>query len=84
MKQITIVVIFFVASIVCSDSKSGQSEDDTSFNELPLTPSTHAEDILKAYSKAQKENKRFIIFSTYQSAQIPKKPRSKLSQRSSF
>lgn len=58
----------FVASIVCSDSKSGQSEDDTDFSELPITPSTNTEDVLKAYAKAQKENKRFIIFSTYQSA----------------
>lgn len=58
----------FVASIVCSDSKSGQSEDDISFSELPIAPSTRTEDIIKAYERAKRENRRFIIFSTYQSA----------------
>ncbi|WP_242678072.1 DEAD/DEAH box helicase [Helicobacter pylori] len=67
----------FYASIVCSDDKTGQSkknksknEDngDIKFSELPLKPSTRLEDILSTYEKAQKENKRFIIFSTYQSA----------------
>ncbi len=38
------------------------------FSELPLKPSTRLEDILSTHKKAQKENKRFIIFSTYQSA----------------
>ncbi|GAA8693625.1 DEAD/DEAH box helicase family protein [Helicobacter pylori] len=63
----------FYASIVCSDDKVGKSKnednDDIKFSELPLKPSIRLEDILKAFSeKAQKENKRFIIFSTYQSA----------------
>ncbi|GAA8284423.1 hypothetical protein HpNP120_10570 [Helicobacter pylori] len=66
----------FYASIVCSDDKVGKgkkskSDDDTddiNFSELPLKPSTHLEDILSVHKKAQKENKRFIIFSTYQSA----------------
>ncbi|MGN8369946.1 type ISP restriction/modification enzyme [Helicobacter pylori] len=67
----------FYASIVCSDDKTGQSKknksknednDDIKFSELPIKPSTRLEDILSTYEKAQKENKRFIIFSTYQSA----------------
>ncbi|WP_121288543.1 DEAD/DEAH box helicase [Helicobacter pylori] len=62
----------FYASIVCSDDKVGSSKnednDDIKFSELPIKPSTRLEDILSAYEKAQKENKRFIIFSTYQSA----------------
>ncbi len=62
----------FYASIVCSDDKVGQSKnednDDIKFSELPIKPSTRLEDILSTYEKAQKENKRFIIFSTYQSA----------------
>ncbi len=62
----------FYASIVCSDDKVGQSKnednDDIKFSELPLKPSTRLEDILSVLEKAQKENKRFIIFSTYQSA----------------
>ncbi|MFP6227903.1 type ISP restriction/modification enzyme [Helicobacter pylori] len=62
----------FYASIVCSDDKTGQSKneynDDIKFSELPLKPSTRLEDILSVYERAQKENKRFIIFSTYQSA----------------
>ncbi len=66
----------FYASIVCSDDKVGKgkknkSDDDTddiNFSELPNKPSTRPEDILSVYEKAQKENKRFIIFSTYQSA----------------
>ncbi len=62
----------FYASIVCSDDKTGQSKnednDDIKFSELPLKPSTRLEDILSVHQKAQKENKRFIIFSTYQSA----------------
>ncbi len=71
----------FYASIVCSDDKVGKSAkkksdddksdddtDDINLAELPLKPSTRLEDILNAYEKAQKENKRFIIFSTYQSA----------------
>ncbi|WP_189394709.1 DEAD/DEAH box helicase family protein, partial [Helicobacter pylori] len=66
----------FYASIVCSDDKVAQSKknkskdeaDDIKFSELPLKPSTRLEDILSVYEKAQKENKRFIIFSTYQSA----------------
>ncbi len=62
----------FYASIVCSDDKTGKSKnednDDIKFSELPLKPSTRLEDILSVYEKAQKENKRFIIFSTYQSA----------------
>ncbi|WRF07684.1 DEAD/DEAH box helicase family protein [Helicobacter pylori] len=62
----------FYASIVCSDDKVGQSKsednDDIKFSELPIKASTRLEDILSVYEKAQKENKRFIIFSTYQSA----------------
>ncbi len=62
----------FYASIVCSDDKVGQSKnednDDINFSELPIKPSTRLEDILSTYEKVQKENKRFIIFSTYQSA----------------
>ncbi|WP_424955476.1 DEAD/DEAH box helicase family protein [Helicobacter pylori] len=62
----------FYASIVCSDDKVGQSKnednDDINFSELPKKPSTNLKDILSTYEKAQKENKRFIIFSTYQSA----------------
>ncbi len=62
----------FYASIVCSDDKVGQSKnednDDIKFSELPIKSSTRLEDILSVYEKAQKENKRFIIFSTYQSA----------------
>ncbi|GAA8063390.1 DEAD/DEAH box helicase family protein [Helicobacter pylori] len=62
----------FYASIVCSDDKVGKSKDedndDIKFSELPLKPSIRLEDILSVYEKAQKENKRFIIFSTYQSA----------------
>ncbi len=62
----------FYASIVCSDDKVGKSKnednDDIKFSELPLKPSTRLEDILSVHEKAQKENKRFIIFSTYQSA----------------
>ncbi len=62
----------FYASIVCSDDKVGKSKnednDDIKFSELPIDASTRLEDILSAYEKAQKENKRFIIFSTYQSA----------------
>ncbi|WQV85392.1 DEAD/DEAH box helicase [Helicobacter pylori] len=66
----------FYASIVCSDDKVGKGKknkndddtDDINFSELPLKPSTRPEDILSVYEKAQKENKRFIIFSTYQSA----------------
>ncbi|MGL2542969.1 DEAD/DEAH box helicase family protein [Helicobacter pylori] len=62
----------FYASIVCSDDKVGQSKnednDDINFSELPIKASTRLEDILSTYEKVQKENKRFIIFSTYQSA----------------
>ncbi len=62
----------FYASIVCSDDKVGQSKnednDDIKFSELPIKASTSLKDILSVYKKAQKENKRFIIFSTYQSA----------------
>ncbi|TPH42531.1 DEAD/DEAH box helicase [Helicobacter pylori] len=62
----------FYASIVCSDDKVGQSKnednDDIKFSELPIKASTRLEDILSVYEQAQKENKRFIIFSTYQSA----------------
>ncbi|WQW35809.1 DEAD/DEAH box helicase [Helicobacter pylori] len=62
----------FYASIVCSNDKTGQSKnedsDDIKFSELPIKASTRLEDILSVRKKAQKENKRFIIFSTYQSA----------------
>ncbi|WQT08137.1 DEAD/DEAH box helicase [Helicobacter pylori] len=67
----------FYASIVCSDDKTGQNKknksknednDDIKFSELPIKASTRLEDILSVHEKAQKENKRFIIFSTYQSA----------------
>ncbi len=62
----------FYASIVCSDDKTGKSKnednDDIKFSELPINPSTRLKDILSVHKKAQKENKRFIIFSTYQSA----------------
>ncbi len=62
----------FYASIVCSDDKVGKNKDedndDINFSELPLKPSTRLEDILSTHKKVQKENKRFIIFSTYQSA----------------
>ncbi|GHP59738.1 helicase [Helicobacter pylori] len=66
----------FYASIVCSDDKVGKGKknkndddtDDINFSELPLKPSTNLKDILSVHETAQKENKRFIIFSTYQSA----------------
>ncbi|WP_120937941.1 DEAD/DEAH box helicase [Helicobacter pylori] len=66
----------FYASIVCSDDKVGKGKknkndddtDDINFSELPNKLSTRLEDILSVHKKAQKENKRFIIFSTYQSA----------------
>lgn len=66
----------FYASIVCSDDKVGKGKknknnddtDDINFSELPNKPSTRPEDILGVCELAQKENKRFIIFSTYQSA----------------
>ncbi len=62
----------FYASIVCSDNKVGQSKNEDNDNiktsELPIKASTRLEDILSTYEKVQKENKRFIIFSTYQSA----------------
>ncbi len=66
----------FYASIVCSDDKVGKGKknkndddtDDINFSELPNKPSTRLEDILSVCELAQKENKRFIIFSTYQSA----------------
>ncbi|GAA8742020.1 DEAD/DEAH box helicase family protein [Helicobacter pylori] len=66
----------FYASIVCSDDKVGKGKknkndddtDDIDFSELPNKPSTRPEDILSVCGLAQKENKRFIIFSTYQSA----------------
>ncbi|GAA7467235.1 DEAD/DEAH box helicase family protein [Helicobacter pylori] len=66
----------FYASIVCSDDKVGKGKknkndddtDDINFSELPKKPSTNLKDILSVYEQAQKENKRFIIFSTYQSA----------------
>lgn len=61
----------FYASIVCSDDKVGQSKnednDDIKFSELPIKASTRLKDILSVCELAQKENKRFIIFSTYQS-----------------
>ncbi|GAA8955491.1 DEAD/DEAH box helicase family protein [Helicobacter pylori] len=60
---------------MCSDDKVGKGKknknddaDDINFSELPNKPSTRPEDILSVYEQAQKENKRFIIFSTYQSA----------------
>ncbi len=65
----------FYASIVCSDDKVGKEKnkndddtDDINFSELPNKPSTSPKDILSVCELAQKENKRFIIFSTYQSA----------------
>lgn len=62
----------FYASIVCSDDKVGKGKnednDDIKFSELPIKSSTRLEDILSVHEKVQKENKRFIIFSTYQSA----------------
>ncbi len=71
----------FYASIVCSDNKVGDDKagkskknknddgtDNINSSELPLKSSTRLEDILSTHEKAQKENKRFIIFSTYQSA----------------
>ncbi|GAA8447177.1 hypothetical protein HpNP61_11630 [Helicobacter pylori] len=66
----------FYASIVCSDDKVGKGKknkndddtDDINFSELSNKPSTRLEDILSVCELAQKENKRFIIFSTYQSA----------------
>ncbi|MBZ7951834.1 DEAD/DEAH box helicase [Campylobacter sp. RM9939] len=60
----------FIASIVCSDSKSGKNiEDDIDILELPIPASTDTQSIKKAYDIAKKDNKRFIIFSTYQSVE---------------
>ncbi len=61
---------------MCSDDKVGKGKknkndddtDDINFSELPNKPSTSPKDILSVCELAQKENKRFIIFSTYQSA----------------
>ncbi|GAA7080610.1 hypothetical protein ID0189_11920 [Helicobacter pylori] len=49
-------------------NKNDDDTDDINFSELPLKPSTRLENILSVCELAQKENKRFIIFSTYQSA----------------
>lgn len=57
----------FIACIVCSDNKTGKDKDDISYSELPMMPSTKVEDILSAYKTAQTQQKRFIIFATYQS-----------------
>ena len=60
----------FVASIVCSDAKSGKSvEDDIDILELPIAASTNTQSIKKAHDIAKEKNKRFIIFSTYQSVE---------------
>ena len=58
----------FYACIVCSDSKSGKSKAQDEFTELPTAASTDIEDIRTSYQKAKLENKRFIIFATYQSS----------------
>lgn len=60
----------FIACIVCSDSKAGKNNnEEENLLELPLSPSTKAQNILEAYKMAKKNNVRFIIFSTYQSIQ---------------
>lgn len=63
----------FIACIVCSDSTAAKGEDDLDTKELPRKPSTNPQDIIEAYKKAQKNNERFIIFSTYQSIEQIKK-----------
>ncbi|GAA9316788.1 hypothetical protein TH0341_09730 [Helicobacter pylori] len=59
------ITLFLAPSIalLCKD----EDNDDIKFSELPIKASTRLEDILSVHKKAQKENKRFIIFSTYQS-----------------
>ncbi len=75
----------FYASIVCSDDKVGKGKknkndddtDDINFSELPNKPSTRPEDILSVCEKAQKENKRFIIFDDTDDinfSELPNKP----------
>ncbi|EMZ37196.1 restriction endonuclease [Helicobacter bilis] len=63
----------FIACIVCSDSTAAKGEDDLDIKELPKKPSTNPQDIIEAYKKAQENNERFIIFSTYQSIEQIKK-----------
>ncbi|EGK7562665.1 hypothetical protein IO476_001723, partial [Campylobacter coli] len=45
--------------------------------ELPIPASTDTQSIKKAYDIAKKDNKRFIIFSTYQSVEKSCKPKNK-------
>ncbi len=53
----------FVASIVCSDSKSGKSvEDDIDILELPIPASTDTQSIKKAYDIAKKTTKDLSSF----------------------
>ncbi|WP_343286593.1 type ISP restriction/modification enzyme [Helicobacter sp. 12S02634-8] len=59
----------FTACVICSDSTAARGEDDLDPSELPLPPSTNPRAIIEAYKKAQSNQERFIIFSTYQSVQ---------------
>lgn len=59
--------------MVCSDKKVGaQSSDDEDMKdyELPIPPTTNANDLAKYIRQVLEKNERVIIFSTYQSIDV--------------
>ncbi|WP_254892682.1 type ISP restriction/modification enzyme [Acidithiobacillus thiooxidans] len=59
----------FDAFVVCSDSKVGQEDEDMRTAELAYPATTNADRLANAIQKT-KNNRRKVIFSTYQSIQV--------------
>lgn len=62
----------FAGFVVCSDSRVGKDtiDDDIRLYELPIPPTTNANNLAKSVKMQLDEHKKVIIFSTYQSIDV--------------
>lgn len=62
----------FAGFVVCSDSRVGKDaiDDDIRLYELPIPPTTNANNLARSVKMQLDEHKKVIIFSTYQSIDV--------------
>ena len=69
---------------VCSDTKVGKDSEDISLADLPLSPTTDVNSLVKQLVFLRKNYKAVVIFSTYQSLEIVSKAQKKLQKEKSL
>ena len=69
---------------VCSDSKVGKDSEDISLADLPWSPTTDVNSLVKQLAFLRKNYKAVVIFSTYQSLEVVSKAQKKLQKEKSL